>query len=42
MSKGNVDWTQLAKDLSITDETIAKYRRTETRGLTVREVADEG
>lgn len=42
MSKGNVDWTQLAKDLAIPDETIAKYRKPESRGLTVRELADEG
>lgn len=42
MSKGNVDWTQLAKDLGITDETISKYRKPESRGLTVRELADEG
>lgn len=41
MSKGNVDWTQLAKDLNISDEVIAKYRKPETRGLTVRELAEE-
>lgn len=41
MSKGSVDWTQLAKDLQIPDEVIAKYRRPESRGLDVTEVADE-
>lgn len=42
MSKGSVDWTALAKDLAIPDETIAKHRRPESRGLTVREIAEEG
>lgn len=41
MSKGNVDWAQLAKDLSISDEVIAKYRKPESRGLDVRELAEE-
>lgn len=42
MSKGNVDWAQLAKDLNISDEVIAKYRKAESRGLDVRELAEEG
>lgn len=41
MSKGNVDWTTLAKDHNIPDEVIAKYRKHETRGLDVDEVAEE-
>lgn len=42
MSKGSVDWTQLAKDLGIADDVIAKYRKPSTRGLDVDELADEG
>ena len=42
MSKGNVDWTALAKAEGISDETIAKYRKPESRGLDVKEVAEEG
>ena len=42
MSKGAVDWTKLAKDLGIADDVIVKYRKPESRGLTVREIADEG
>jgi hypothetical protein len=42
MSKGNVDWAQLAKDQGISDATIAKYRKPDSRGLDVTEVADEG
>lgn len=42
MSKGSVDWTQLAKDLAIPDGVIEKYRKPESRGLDVREVAEEG
>lgn len=43
MSNGSVDWGQLAKDLAIPDETIAKYRKPQVRGLDVKEVAsDEG
>ncbi len=41
MSKGNVDWAQLAKDQGISDATIAKYRKPESRGLDVDEVAEE-
>lgn len=42
MSKGNVDWTSLAKELQIPDETIAKHRRPDSRGLEVRELAQDG
>lgn len=41
MSKGNVDWAQLAKDLNISAEVIEKYRKPEFRGLDVRELAEE-
>lgn len=42
MSKGNVDWARLAKEAGISDETIAKYRTPDRRGLDVDEVPDEG
>jgi len=41
MSKGSVDWSALAKDLGISDEVIAKYRKPSSRGLDVTEVAEE-
>jgi hypothetical protein len=41
MSKGSVDWTELARELNIADDTIAKHRKPEARSLTVREIADE-
>lgn len=40
-TKGSVDWTKLTKDLGISDEVIAKYRKPSARTLTVRELADE-
>ena len=41
MSNGNVDWSALAKAEGISDETIAKYRKPQSRGLDVKEVAEE-
>ena len=41
MSKGNVDWTALASKLSIPDSVIAEHRKPESRGLDVKEVAEE-
>lgn len=41
MSNGNVDWAALVKAEGISDETIARHRKPESRGLDVKEVADE-
>jgi hypothetical protein len=41
MSKGNVDWAELAKAEGLSDETITKHRKPETRSLDVRETAEE-
>ncbi len=42
MSNGTVDWAALVKAEKISDETIAKYRKPQTRGLDVKETAEEG
>lgn len=40
LAKGSVDWTALAKELAISDETIARHRKPSSRTLIVRETAD--
>lgn len=42
MSKGNVDWEKVCEAFNIPEDVLERYRKPESRGLDVRELAEEG
>ncbi len=42
LSAGNIDWAKVCEDFKIPEATLEKYRKPESRGLDVRELAEEG